>query len=410
MRVAILGGGPAGSGAAALLSGRGLDVALFNEPNGADPIAGESLVPGVVPILRRLGIEENVARIGVRKPGVSFFSRSGKSFHFGFDSLPSKFPPYAYNVPRPAFDHLLFDAAVSAGAEAIPAHAGVVADGDHLRLEPAALDLVPRWRGRQPDLVIDASGRRRLAARALSISARIGPRQDVAHFAHYEGFPAEVPAGQVRITHMAHGWSWQIPLQGKMSFGIVLDRTAAAALGSDPESRLDAAIRNHTAPGAVRRITGVKTYGNYQLVSDRGAGANWAAVGDAFGFVDPMLSPGMMLALQSAEILDASLARLPLAGALESYAGRVTALLTAWMDFISYFYDGRIFYMHETGMRLRERHPCLPTGIPEALVRRNLASMASGFSTGSPFSVGVLRGFERFCGRDEPAIRELAIV
>ena len=400
MRVAIIGGGPAGSATAALLARRGAEVVLFEEGNRPQVIAGESLVPGVVPILQRLGIEEKVARIGIRKPGVTFTSSDGRAFVFGFDALPKKYPPYAYNVPRPAFDGLLFDTALASGAQHLAVRCLIVAKGGRLLLAPESLALVPGWKGRQPDLIVDATGRRRMSANLLRIGSRIGPRRDVAYFAHYEGFLPESPAGQVLIDHLERGWSWRIPLPGRMSFGIVLGQKAAASLGSAPAERLDAVLRRNPqmnrSMGNVRRISEVQTYGNYQLISDQGVGPNWAAVGDAFGFVDPMLSPGMMIALQGAVLLEEALNRLPLNEALASYAARVSGLLKAWMEFIAYFYDGRIFSMYEKATDFQNRYKYLPTGIFERFVRGHLASMASGFSIDSPWSRGVLRGFENF--------------
>ena len=413
MRVAIIGGGPTGSTTAALLARSGADVVIFDEGNRPEVVAGESLVPGVVPILRRLGIEERVAQIGVRKPGVTFYSSGGQSFAFGFDSLPGKYPPYAYNVPRPAFDKLLFESALASGARSVADKANVTAEGNRLQLASESLGLVSRWNGNQPDLVVDATGRRRMSANLLKIGSKIGPRRDVAHFAHYEGFLPESPAGQVLINHLERGWSWRIPLRGRMSFGIVLDQAAAAALGREPAERLDAAMFADAQIGGsiknVRRITAAQTYGNYQLISNQGAGPNWASVGDAFGFVDPMLSPGMMLAMQGAVLLEDSLSRLPMDQALASYATKVTGLLNAWMEFISYFYDGRIFSMYENATDFQSRHRHLPTGIFEKFVRGHLASMASGFSTDSPYSRGVLRAFERFAKGGEVPARGLAI-
>ncbi len=400
MRVAILGGGPAGSTTAALLSRSGADVVIFDEGNRPELIAGESLVPGVVPILQRLGIEEQVARIGVRKPGVTFYSFSGQAFVFGFDALPGRYPPYAYNVPRPAFDELLLGSALASGAQHLPGCAGIAAEGDRLLLCPASLGLVPRWGGKQPDLIVDASGRRRMSANLLKVGSTIGPRRDVAHFAHYEGVEHESPPGQVEINHLERGWSWRIPLRDRMSFGIVLDQKAAACLGRTPADRLEAAMRKDAqisrAARNVRRISEAQTYGNYQLISRQGAGPNWAAVGDAFGFVDPMLSPGMMIAMQGAVLLEDALSRLPMGQALEVYAKRITGLLKAWMEFIAYFYNGRIFSMHEKATDFQIRHRYLPTGLVEHFVRGHLASMASGFTTDSSYSCGVLKGFDSF--------------
>src|ERR1700682_4637019 len=97
---------------------------------------------------------------------------------------------------------------------------------------PRALGAPPPRGGRQPDLIVDATGRARLAARALKIPAHVGPRNDVAHFAHFENFGWDDVPGQVLIRRLKAGWSWCIPLQDRLSVGIVVDRQEAARLGS----------------------------------------------------------------------------------------------------------------------------------------------------------------------------------
>ena len=400
MKIAVIGAGHSGNVCAALLAKRGHDVAVFDECKRPDLIVGESLVPGVIPLLRRLGIEEKVAAIGVKKPGVTFFPALGKKFDFSFSSLPGKFPPYAYNVARPAFDHIIEECASSAGVKRIFHSAKIVAHGDTLKLASETLASSNLWNGNQPDLIIDASGRRRVIARLLDIGAHLGPRRDVSHFAHYEGFSPEMPRGQVRINRLKNGWAWRIPLQGKMSFGVVMDQKAAAELGGTADERLDAAMKtdpqlSQETEGA-RQVCEAQTYANYQLVSSRGAGENWASIGDAFGFVDPMLSPGMMLALQSAEMLDKYLSEHPLKEALEIYSSKIFENLQAWRDLIDYFYDGRIFELHDHGREFESKFPYLPLGFIESFMSRNMSGMASGFTTSSRWSWGVLKNAERF--------------
>ena len=142
MKIVILGGGPSGSVTGALLAQRGEDVVIFDEDNRPDTIAGESLVPGVIPILRRLGIEDLVSNIGIHKPGVTFCTRGINEFAFSFTSLSGNYPRYAYNVPRPAFDRILQEAAIASGARKIVAKAEVIARGDTLQLNSETLEMI----------------------------------------------------------------------------------------------------------------------------------------------------------------------------------------------------------------------------------------------------------------------------
>jgi flavin-dependent dehydrogenase len=386
--IAIIGGGPAGSALACHLVQRGLKVVLFDDGARPDLIVGESLVPAILPMLDRLGVRERVAAIGLHKPGVAFKFGMHDTITFNFESVRRcKLPTFAYNVPRPAFDEVLQQRATELGVTRISKRAKLERDGaDRVRL---AAESVAEFGGAQPDIIVDATGRARAIAHLLDIPARVGPRKDVAYFAHYRGFEQETPRGQVVITRLAAGWSWRIPLPDKLSVGVVLNREEAARLGATPEERLEAAIARDPimAPaGALReRVSKVMTYTNYQLISERGVGPGWAMLGDAFGFVDPMLSPGLMLALRSAELLADHLDE------PEKYAAKMQEWLEAWQELIGYFYDGKMFAMYQTGMAIERKHPGKITHFMHTHMERNIACMASGASTLSRYSRGLVR-------------------
>ena len=122
-------------------------------------------------------------------------------------------PTYAYNAPRPAFDRLFDERADELGVRRVRTRAKIErAGGDGLRLAAETLAQAPWLRGRQPDLLVDSTGRSRLFAHAMEIPAEVGPRKDVAYFAHYEGFADNPPHGQVIIGRLADGWCWRIPV------------------------------------------------------------------------------------------------------------------------------------------------------------------------------------------------------
>ena len=245
-------------------------------------------------------------------------------------------------------------------------------------------------------MIVDATGRSRLFAHTLEIPAEVGPRKDVAHFAHFEGFEENSPRGQVIIGRLADGWSWRIPLPGRLSVGVVMNKDAAAQLGATPEERLEAAIARDPLLAAAgknrRRLTDVFTYTNYQLVSTRGYGPGWAMAGDAFGFVDPMLSPGIYLALHSAELLSENLDN------LEGYSSEMRKLIRAWMGLIKYFYDGRIYAMYQSGMKFERKFPGKITDALHVFFNGKVACMASGATTASRFGHGMLEIMSRPAG------------
>ena len=377
---------------------KGIEVTLFDDGRRPGLIVGESLIPAIVPVLRKLGIEERAAAICQHKPGVTFTLNENEKIEFCFQSLAGTvMPTYAYNAPRPAFDNLLDARADELGVQRVRSRAKIERVGqDGLQLAAETLAQAPWLQGRQPDLLVDSTGRSRLFAHTMEIPAEVGPRKDVAHFAHYEGFEENHPPGQVVIGRLAEGWSWRIPLPGRLSVGVVMNKDAAAQLGATPEERLEAVIRRDPVLAAAgqnrRRLTEVVTYTNYQLVSARGCGPGWAMTGDAFGFVDPMLSPGMHLALHSAELLSENLDN------LAAYSKEMRKLIRAWMGLIEYFYDGRIFALYQSGMLFERKFPGRITDALHVFFNGKVACMAAGATTASRFGHGMLEIMSRPAG------------
>ena len=128
MRVAILGAGPAGSALAIFLTRVGAEVTLFDDGRRPELLVGESLVPAVVPILQRLGLESEAAACGPVKPGVSFVWPGAPRFSFSFARFAPAVFPYAYNIARPQFDDALVARATTAGVHRVMTRA---------RLQPA---------------------------------------------------------------------------------------------------------------------------------------------------------------------------------------------------------------------------------------------------------------------------------
>jgi len=374
---------------------KGVAVTIFDDGRRPDLIVGESLIPAVVCILRKLGLEERAAAICQHKPGVTFTFGSNEQVEFCFQSL-AHFggPTYAYNAPRPAFDRLFDERADELGAKRVLARAKVERAGQNsVQLSEDTLAAAPWLEGQQPDLLVDSTGRSRLFARTMEIPAEVGPRKDIAYFAHYAGFVECPPRGQVIIGRLAAGWCWRIPLRDRLSVGIVLNKEDAVQLGTTPDERLEAAIERDPVLSAAgrdrQRLTEVATYANYQLVAEQGCGPGWVMTGDAFGFVDPMLSPGVYLALRSAELLAQSLDDLP------AYSREMRKLIKAWMELIQYFYDGRMFAMYHTGMAFERMFPGRITGALHRLFDREVARMASGLCTTSRFGQGMLQIMSR---------------
>lgn len=423
-RVAIIGAGPAGATLAAFLARKGVSAVILDD--GARPplIVGESLVPQLVAVFRSLGIEDEVAKIGVYKPGVTFTFTPEDELRLSFDAVRGVLPPYAYNVPRKEFDALILQTALRDGAHYIEAAAKCEVEKSahpaqsRVRLSEQTLARVPEWAGRQPDLIIDATGRRRVLSKLLGVGAKEGKRTDVSHFAHYENCPWPEPRGTIMIIRMKQGWAWKIPLPGSLlSIGIVVNRDYAKKFGATSEEQLENIISEEPRIaqdcGGRRRVSKVATFANYQLISHCGAGQNWAMVGDAFGFVDPMLSPGLCMAMVSAEKLAGIIPtqaegwrKLP--ASLAKYCQWYVRTLSSWQNLVDYFYDGRIFAIQRAGMEMAARHPGRISDMIERHIGKNLSGMASGALINHPYSRWLLSTLGKY-GRGGYQPAEFAI-
>ncbi len=386
--VAILGGGPAGSALAYYLARAGKRVVVFDKGRRPPLVVGESLVPATVPFLAELGIEDEVRRYSTFKEGATFVFDSEESLSFRFEEVRKARTKYAYNVPRDKLDASIAAVAARSGAKVVRQTARVerVGSSDRIRLTPETLALTEGLLGEQPDLIVDASGRRRLIPNLLDLPFVPGKRNDTALFAHCAGI-AQVVEGNVHTDRLSRGWSWRIPLPGRMSVGFVVDSKYAETLGSSLEERFDRILEQEPViklwGDAPRRITPVLKYSNYQLVTKRGFGEGWALAGDSFGFVDPVFSSGLLLAFDSAKKLCAAIRAGGGERAMRRYEGQMWRHIRAWQSTIDHFYDGRLFTLFKVGQVVRQT----PIGrLMDFHFRKHLPRVFTGEASSSRYS------------------------
>jgi flavin-dependent dehydrogenase len=225
--------------------------------------------------------------------------------------------------------------------------------GSRVKLSDETLRQTGGFFSKAPDFIVDASGRARVIPRLLGLPEHSGDRRDTALFAHCTGVPID-REGHVHTDRLEHGWSWRIPLIGRTSVGLVVHPAVLKRHGERSEEQFDAMLRldPQLAPlmGDAKRITPVLKFTNYQLTTRRGVGENWALVGDCLGFIDPVFSSGLFLAMDGAQRLAGALLD-GRARALARYDRRQRFHIEAWRRAVSYFYDGRFFAM----LRLRNQ-------------------------------------------------------
>jgi len=178
--------------------------------------------------------------------------------------------------------------------------------------------------------------------------------------------------------------------------------------GATGEEQFDAYLRHDPAlrewGGTARRISPVVKYTNYQLRSTRGVGPGWALLGDAFGFVDPVFSSGLLIALDGAFALSEALTSGGEA-ALQRYEARVLRHLENWQRVVGYYYDGRLFTLLKVGEEYRQR---LPGRLLDFHFRKHMPRVFTGEAVTKRYSMGLLDFMIRYgLARNDP--RPLAV-
>ena len=309
--VAVIGGGPAGSTAAALLARRGYQVIALEKARHPRFHIGESLLPMNLPLFERLGVADKVRALGVFKPGADFEADNERGYNtFAFCRALGNSPPHAYQVWRQDFDKMLYEHARSCGADAREGHevVRVRQDGPRETWLDVQTDAGTSYRI-QARYLIDASGRDAFLSTKKKLKRKNDRHQSAAIFGHFRGAAVRsgADAGNISMYRFAHGWMWMIPLpSGVMSVGAVCwPEYLKQRKGRTLEFLLETLRQN---PALWQRVAGaelidnkVHVTGNYSYDSRRMGGRGWVMIGDAFAFIDPVFSSGVYLAMSAAE-------------------------------------------------------------------------------------------------------------
>lgn len=324
-RVIVVGGGPGGATAAAVLAKLGVPVTLYEKESFPRHHLGESLQPATFTLLRHhLGLDlhdqgfpRKYGAVYVwgqnRDPWTVLFDPRLEAERPRLDALAAQDPasaeaallagPYehAWNVDRARFDTLLLERAGTAGADIVQAEvSGPVVEGDRVvgvRVRGGSGEHVERAR-----VVIDASGQHRLLGRALSELVAVPDMNATATYAYYDGaggVPGVLGRHVQWVVTVPDGWIWFIPVApDRTSVGIVCRERARM-----DEDRFDRLLEASGLP--IRAATPVRTSGqklrfvrDWSFCHRRLVGPGWALVGDAACFVDPILSGGVDFAVR----------------------------------------------------------------------------------------------------------------
>src|SRR5215471_8035017 len=307
--VAIIGGGPAGSTAAALLARAGRRVIVFEREKFPRFHIGESLLPFSMKAFTRMGLHEKFLRAGfIKKYGgeiIGACSENGTKFYFkdGYCSQTD----HAYQVTRGDFDKVLLDHARESGA-----HVHEQTAVEDIEFSSDGIQLGVRSNGSfhsvRAQYLVDASGRTSVLGRQLKIKKTYDHLQKLSMFAHYDGVWRRdgIDGTLTVLVRAVDRWFWLIPLSAeRTSVGVVLDSETFRKSKLSAEDFLEQALAEQPTIAKrminARRVSKVYLEADFSYRSERLHGDCWLLAGDAAGFIDPIFSSGVFLAVFSGE-------------------------------------------------------------------------------------------------------------
>lgn len=309
--VLVVGGGPAGSTCAALLAKKGFDVIMLEKEEHPRFHIGESLLPANMPLLERLGVAEEIKKIGLLKLGIEFNSPEHEHVSLiEFSDSWNKDLSWAYQVRRSEFDEILFRNAAKNGVHTIEKCRVRDVQIDDKNIAPVHV-YAEMETGQaitfEAKFIVDASGRDTFLANKYKTKQKDKKHSSSAIFGHFHQ-ATRLPGdkeGYISIFWFEHGWFWFIPLaDGTTSVGAVCWPYYLHSRKKPLDDFLWDTI--NLSPQLAERMKHAKLVsethatGNYSYSSTISHGKQFIMIGDAYAFVDPVFSSGVMLAMNSA--------------------------------------------------------------------------------------------------------------
>lgn len=377
--VAIIGAGPSGAVAAALLRRAGRSVLVLERQHFPRFSIGESLLPQSMAYLEEAGMLRAVVEAGFQYKNGAHFVYRDQASAYDFRDKHSEGWGTTYQVERAVFDDLLIRCAAEQGAEVRFGHTVLAMNpGDAPTLEVAD-EAGTRYRV-NARFVLDASGFGRVLPRLLNLEAPTRMPTRAAIFTHVrDGIPAGVH-DRNKITVAVHPdhrdvWFWMIPLaNGRSSVGCVAEAAFLDVPEAAREDRLRSLIRSEPT---LNRLIGdapflmpVRHIGGYAANVERLHGAGYALLGNAGEFLDPVFSSGVTIALRSAHLAVETLER-QLKGEAVDWNAQYDVPLRKGIDTFRAFVEGWYTGKLQDIIFSREQTP---------VIRRMISALLAGYA------------------------------
>ena len=320
--VVVIGGGPAGSTVSTVLADAGLKVGLFERETFPRFHIGESLIPETYWVLKRIGMLEKMQKSAfVKKHSVQFVNAQGKEsapFYF-WDNKPHECSQ-TWQVIRSEFDQMMLENAREHGVDAHEGTHVTEVMFDAPRLRSGQGDRATGVKVKGPDgvrrdvaakVVVDASGQASMLLHRFKLRLWDPVLNKGAIWSYFEGAYRDTGRDEgatiVIQTPDRQGWFWYIPQHDNtVSVGVVAPFDSLFKGRDSHEKTFNEEVER--TPGVKRRLegatraTGYFVTRDYSYRSKQAAGDGWVLIGDAFGFLDPLYSSGVLLALKSGEL------------------------------------------------------------------------------------------------------------
>ena len=313
--VIVVGGGPAGSTAAALIAVGGRKVLLVDREKFPRFRLGESLMPATYWTLERLGVLDKMKCSHFpQKHSVQFFTGSGKgTAPYYFSQVDPHESSRTWQVNRLEFDHMLLKNAAEKGAEVfeeVRVHGVLFEDGRATGIRAEFKD--GEQREINSKVTVDATGQSVLLAKNLGLRQADSNLLHCAFFTRFRGAQRDegIDEGATLIMHTEteKSWFWYIPQpEDEVSVGVVGPLThLVKGRSNDPQQVFDEELAI-CAPLQARlegaeQLHDVRVLKDFTYAAKSIAGDGWVLAGDAFGFIDPIYSSGVFLALRGGEL------------------------------------------------------------------------------------------------------------
>jgi flavin-dependent dehydrogenase len=365
--VIVIGGGPAGSTTASYLAMKGRQVLLLEKEKFPRDHVGESLLPFCYRLFEELGLLEQMKATYVRKPGVRFIDKDGVgSTTWCFEHVIKDETYLSFQVVRSIFDEMLLNNSRRLGATVMEQTRvnKVKLDGADGLVEVRAVGPDGQEQTHRARFVVDCSGRNAFLAASNGLRTKYQDLDRTALWTHYGG--VELAGGLekglsliIYIGGEKKGWMWAFPLEkNRVTVGVVVNnnyiRSQRAALEAAGAADWKQALFEQElafSPFLGRLLAGTQMLqpltveGDYSYYSETKYGENFAMVGDAATFIDPIFSSGIYLAMNGARLVSEGIHQRLNSGTMDGLTdayGHINGAYKMVHKLISFFYSAGV--------------------------------------------------------------------